>query len=227
MRRKIDNQTLDAIGRTLIKADAARGPQIDAVINDPYVFTRIRSRIREENLAGQPAARAVIFLRPRYFVLAGVAVALGASIFALSIFNSGRGTVAVNRDKVLPQREDTARPEIPPQKKGIMSEVPEEGRADQTGFRPERAVLRDTKPKRSTPRAAASEPERDEFYPVAYTGDPAEIDSGGRIIRVDVKRASLFALGIPVPLENGSDTVKAELLIGNDGVTRGIRIVDQ
>ena len=53
--------------------------------------------------------------------------------------------------------------------------------------------------------------------------DPDE--SGGRIIRVDMQRSSLFALGVNVPLENGPDAIKADLLIGPDGMTRAIRVV--
>jgi len=62
------------------------------------------------------------------------------------------------------------------------------------------------------------------FIPVAYAGDPRET-AGGHIIRVDMSRSSLFALGVNVPLENDSDTVKADLLVGADGVTRAIRVV--
>ena len=34
-----------------------------------------------------------------------------------------------------------------------------------------------------------------------------------------------FAMGIHVPLENGSDTVRADLLVGPDGVPRAVRLV--
>jgi hypothetical protein len=63
-----------------------------------------------------------------------------------------------------------------------------------------------------------------EFIPVTYTGDLNETVRGGRVVRVEMSRASLFAMGLNVPLENGSETVKADLLIGPDGVTRGVRL---
>ena len=62
--------------------------------------------------------------------------------------------------------------------------------------------------------------------PVTYTGDNGESARGGRVIRVEVSRATLFAMGINVPLENESPTVKADLLVGPDGVTRAIRLVE-
>jgi hypothetical protein len=46
------------------------------------------------------------------------------------------------------------------------------------------------------------------------------------VIRVDVPRSTLFAMGFPVSLENESPTVKADLLIGPDGATRAVRLVE-
>ena len=68
-------------------------------------------------------------------------------------------------------------------------------------------------------------PNNAEFYAISYSGDPAETDAGGRIVRVEMQRSSLFALGVNVPLENDAGPVKADLLIGRDGVTRAIRVV--
>ena len=93
---------------------------------------------------------------------------------------------------------------------------------------PERAVYRQPRP--SAPvrpqRANMNLADVPEFYPVTYAGDNGELARGGRVIRVDVSRATLFAMGINVPLENESPTVKADLVIGPDGVTRAIRLVE-
>ena len=61
-----------------------------------------------------------------------------------------------------------------------------------------------------------------EFYPIAGDGDAV---AGGHIVRVEMPRSRLFALGVNVPLENDSETVKADLLVGPDGVTRAIRLL--
>ncbi len=63
-----------------------------------------------------------------------------------------------------------------------------------------------------------------EFYPITYTGDLNDTVRGGRVVRVEMSRASLFAMGINVPLENGAEVLKADLLIGPDGVTRAVRL---
>jgi hypothetical protein len=69
------------------------------------------------------------------------------------------------------------------------------------------------------------EPDGD-FYAISTTYAMDETAGGGRIIRADVPRSALFAMGINIPLENGgTETVKADLLVGSDGVTRAIRVV--
>jgi hypothetical protein len=48
----------------------------------------------------------------------------------------------------------------------------------------------------------------------------------GRVIRVDLPRASLISLGVNIPLENDKQIIKTDLLIGPDGVPRAIRLVE-
>ena len=52
------------------------------------------------------------------------------------------------------------------------------------------------------------------------------MSGGGQVVRVEMKRSSLFALGVNIPLENDDTVIKADLLIGRDGVTRAIRMID-
>ncbi|MBV9240986.1 MAG: hypothetical protein JO314_03165 [Acidobacteria bacterium] len=62
-----------------------------------------------------------------------------------------------------------------------------------------------------------------EFYPVSFAGN--DTLAGGRIVRVDLPRAQAFAMGLRIPLENDSDTVKADVIVGPDGVPRAVRLV--
>lgn len=59
-----------------------------------------------------------------------------------------------------------------------------------------------------------------------FDGDTLEAARGGHVVRVDMPRSSLFAMGVNVPLENETGSIKADLLVGPDGVTRGIRLVE-
>ena len=48
---------------------------------------------------------------------------------------------------------------------------------------------------------------------------------GGQIVRTEISRSSLFAMGVDLPLEGANEKIKTDLLVGPDGVVRGVRIV--
>jgi hypothetical protein len=52
-------------------------------------------------------------------------------------------------------------------------------------------------------------------------------NEGGMIVRVNVTRATLAALGLPANGENGEEKVEADLLVSDDGVARAIRFVPE
>jgi hypothetical protein len=219
--RNLNKKALDKIGRHLFESSASASDDIDAIVENPYLFDRVRARI----VADQNARPAVAIQEPRvrFFgrnavVLASIAGFIVAVFGALSLFRPDANLIEVKRVQIPDAVPEVARPEVPPQPfVGKLSA----GRASKADFKVENAVPN----RRRARRQAEAEPEA-EFYPVGYTGDPAETAGGGRIIRVDMKRSSLFALGINLPLENENETVKADLLVGSDGVTRALRIVN-
>lgn len=63
-----------------------------------------------------------------------------------------------------------------------------------------------------------------EYVPLTYLASATAIDTG-TIVRVQLSRAALVRLGLPVSAEGSSDSVRAEVVIGDDGVARAIRLV--
>lgn len=63
-----------------------------------------------------------------------------------------------------------------------------------------------------------------DFFPLAYGGDQKPMQSG-ELIRVQMPRSALIAFGLPVNIERADVPVEADLLIGEDGLTRAIRFV--
>ena len=61
------------------------------------------------------------------------------------------------------------------------------------------------------------------FYPLTFARNSEEEDL--RIIRAELSPSSLFALGVNLPVENETARIKADLLVGADGVARAIRFV--
>ena len=226
-KRKLDNKTLDIIGRRLFEGETLPAGEIDKIVSKTHLFESIKARIATNDLATPalaPAGSPVLqFVRRNAIAFASITVLVVAAIGALSLLRPETTMVAVKEVKIPDAVPEVARPVFPPQETetGKLSA----GRAINADFRVEKAIV--SRPRERTVRPpVVDEAEVATFYPVGYTGDPAETAGGGRIIRVDLNRSSLFALGVSLPLENDEATVKADLLIGADGVTRAVRIVN-
>lgn len=63
------------------------------------------------------------------------------------------------------------------------------------------------------------------FYSLPFVGVSDETKEELQILRVELPRSSLFALGLNLPLESGDQKVKTDLLVSSDGVARAIRLV--
>ncbi|HYG81823.1 MAG TPA: hypothetical protein VD861_15605 [Pyrinomonadaceae bacterium] len=76
------------------------------------------------------------------------------------------------------------------------------------------------------PEAAAS-PDAEiatDFMPLTYGGSLSQLDDG-QVVRVELPRSALHSFGLPVNAERGGGRVKADVLLGHDGVARAIRFV--
>lgn len=95
---------------------------------------------------------------------------------------------------------------------------------DQMIARHARQILRTTKMRPAAQKVRQpKELQMGEFQALTYTGTE-EPDEGGRIVRVKLSPASLFAMGVDVPIENENDRITADLLIGADGVMKSVRL---
>jgi hypothetical protein len=71
--------------------------------------------------------------------------------------------------------------------------------------------------------ANAREEVTTEFLPLTY-GGLSQVDDG-QIVRIEVPRSALQSFGLPVNIERAGERVKADVLLGHDGVARAIRFV--
>jgi hypothetical protein len=73
--------------------------------------------------------------------------------------------------------------------------------------------------------AAASDYEiTTDFLPLTPRGSLAQLE-GGHMVRVELPRSALSAFGLPVNLERAGERIKADVVVGNDGMARAIRFV--
>jgi hypothetical protein len=64
-----------------------------------------------------------------------------------------------------------------------------------------------------------------QYFPLTYLASATAMDSG-TVVRIQVSRAKLISLGLPMNGERADELVKADLVLGDDGVARAIRLVE-
>ncbi len=63
-----------------------------------------------------------------------------------------------------------------------------------------------------------------DFIPTVYGGLGWPLDSG-QLLRIQMPRSALAAFGLPINYERADEPIKAEVLVGADGLARAIRFV--
>jgi hypothetical protein len=63
-----------------------------------------------------------------------------------------------------------------------------------------------------------------DFIPLTSRGSLAQLE-GGHVVRVEMPRSALVSFGLPVNLERAGERIKADVVVGNDGMARAIRFV--
>jgi hypothetical protein len=63
-----------------------------------------------------------------------------------------------------------------------------------------------------------------DFLPLTY-GAATNLEEGGRMVRVELPHSALATLGLPVNMDRANERVKADVLLGVDGLAHAIRFV--
>lgn len=75
-----------------------------------------------------------------------------------------------------------------------------------------------------SPTRAAEAEIATEFLPLMNWPGLAPFD-GGHVVRVELPRSALVSLGLPMNVNRADERVKADVLVGNDGLARAVRFV--
>jgi hypothetical protein len=231
------NEKIDRIERKLLKARKLRSDELREIVSEPRLFERVKARIEIEQAGHRHdfekrARRPVWNWRKAGLAFAGLAV-LFAGVAALNF-------ITMRNRSFLRSIERVAAPEIRIPVPAIENpEIFKNGSPEIAGggirISPEKIAFNNKKTRsagrgparnavRKQARVPRSEPE-EAFYPLAFTENLEEAKEDGRVIRVELSRSSLLALGLNPPMEDEVLKIKTDLLIGSDGVARGIRFV--
>ncbi|MEW6128827.1 MAG: hypothetical protein AB1757_17450 [Acidobacteriota bacterium] len=77
--------------------------------------------------------------------------------------------------------------------------------------------------KRSVKAPSSNEVTTD-YIPLTYVSDATAMESG-HVVRMMVSRSTLIAMGLPMNVERDREMVKADVVVGDDGLARAIRFV--
>jgi hypothetical protein len=165
----------------------------------------------------------------RWAVAAGLAIVLAA--LAIGVSRMEPVKQAKPRDAVIspeaPREAPPARENREPDRQNIPAP------SQRLNRRP--AELHEVASKVSTRRPKASQPATpetgsaqaveiaSEFIPLMQS-DMSQLD-GGHVLRVELPRSALASFGLPMSTERESERIKADVVVGNDGLARAIRFV--
>jgi len=222
-KQESQNKKVDQLAKRLMAQAMLSERDIDKIIASPMLYSYVRNKVNASPVTNQ---RFAWFRVPTIAAFASVMVVVGISTFV--VLRQGQPTQSIARElprMVVPKAINKVSAPDGFSEKLKDSEAVDSPQREQPRMQIQNASYRKPVSSNIRPPRLKVEKQPDlEFIPLVYTDDPAESVRGGRVIRVELSRASLFAMGINIPLENGAETVKADLLVGQDGVPRGIRM---
>jgi hypothetical protein len=216
---------LDAV-RTAMQADAA-SPAVEAALLKEFRAQSPASGNPASGIHVRNAWNLWRFAAPKWVYAAAAAVLLAIGLF-VTIGLMKRDNSDNNRAL------DVARPAGTNEKVNEKTAQPPEKNAAVAG--PKQVDKPSGQPRKRRPnrfydavgKNGAPDSRRNEiatdFLPVAGFNDPADLESG-QILRVELPRSALLSFGLPVDPDRASERVKADVLVGGDGVARAIRFV--
>lgn len=229
---KLKNRDLDELVKRVVAAGKPASGDIDRIVSDPRLFDKVMARL---DVAVEELDRARTWPVWKPAVATTAFASVLAFLSVLSYLETPRvsGPVASGDQQQQhqqlppPSREPYKVVEKPLDRDFVRAAQPEDERP-----RAEHAVLRRPVVERpeerrvrpsQQPRMVEPEPA---FHPIGSPERAMDAALDERIVRVEIPRATLFAMGVNIPLENGSRNVKADLLVGADGTPRAIRLID-
>ena len=123
------------------------------------------------------------------------------------------------REPEKPRIAAVAKPAQTPEPVKVVPPVDREVRKPQT------RLLRATRRKHPTPTPPRAVQDREvmtDFIPVIYDPEPIQ---QGRVIRVRLPRSVLGVFGLPLDEMRADEPIKADVVLGEDGLARAVRFV--
>jgi hypothetical protein len=225
MKKNLQNEELDRIGSELLKAARLPEEEVEKIAVAPHLFGSVKTRIemKRSHRESNGWANIAVWKWQKAGIAFGVVAAFVVGAFGLLMLNQKSSPDTAKEISPLTEPGSTSR---------VKEIITEPATTSVTAVKAKITVQRTSLKNTSAVkvRAAKRQPrfereEVSEYYALTYTGEMQAGDDG-QIIRVELPRASLFAMGIDIPVENAAAKIKADLLVGPDGVMKAVRLVN-
>ena len=205
----------------LTRALQSLAAEMEQLSAPPEIETKLVAAFRTQH-AAVPAVRSRVSFP--YWWAAAVAAMLVIVLSVIAIRWQNESTKG-------PRQAQTIRPaaqDAPAVKKEPLFEVVKEHRAENVTPKPPiRKRLRPLGSRRPQNTETANHAEREiatDFIPLSYM-NVVSLQDGGQIVRVELPRSALVKFGLPVNMDRYNEKVKADVLLGVDGLAHAIRFV--
>ncbi len=234
--KNLSDEKLDQILTRIVKGNVLSEDEVDEIANSPRLLWRVRRSIAEQKAVSEKSWFAAFNRRIPAF--ASLLFLIGIGVFWSLSFRETQSVVENEAVEMIApanaaqEKFETPEPKIEIAENEVTKEI----------GKPEKAVEKRISKKSSNQRAVSrkfitSEPKtlevatkvverekiKTDFIALSYS--PAA--ESGQILNVKVPRSMMVALGVTSNVENISELVNAEVVMGDDGLARAIRFVQE
>ena len=212
---------------TLTRGLQLLASEMESLSAPPEMELKLREAFRQRQVVVPLTTKSA---RPRYWWAAVAAVLLLAMTVAAMWWRTATPLQQVAREETPKPVETPKRVQVPNDpsevtpKEAILTADNVEPRKEVQTPRPVRRNMTPrTKPETQLANHVSNEVAT-EFMPLGELS-PAIIQDGGQIVRVRLRRSTLVRFGLPMNMERYNENVKADVLVGSDGLAHAIRFV--
>jgi hypothetical protein len=213
--RLADERALVAGLKSLAAIDEGKSapPRVEAALLKAF----------RDRVSNPPAPRLPVMSKtwprraPRRVILAAAAILIA---FGFIVYRAIKNEPQID-DKALTSATPSPGPSVKPEEQVVKENVKPRAPRARRGNRPQ---LKKTFIIDSMTTYAKDCEDCADFFPLPY-GENQKPMERGEVIRVQMPRSALIAFGLPVNVEGADTPVKADLLVGEDGLARAIRFV--
>ena len=229
MKTKVSqNDRFDSLAVGLLKATALSDHEIENIASRDGLFLSVRTRIIADNISRVENTGTITFFQRSAILTAAAAVIVAAVFGTMMIARRPSPKSIVKSTVPAPDVQDPVvhfkgMDETSEHISDYGSDVKQPVQHVVEKAMDYRPVVQERRvPIRPQPQIE----EQPRFYALAGLRQSDVAADGSRIIRVELPRASLVALGVNIPLDSDKQLIKTDLLVGPDGVPRAIRLVE-